>query len=57
MKFARKIYKILGFLRDICQMPEFYMIIVGKIFSRVLFWGEARAPCLPVSYAYIYTSV
>ena len=31
-------------------MPEFYIIIARKIFSRIL--GGTCPPCLPVSYAY-----
>ena len=38
-------------------MPEFYMIIARKIFLPILFFfwggGEDRAPCPPVSNAYV----
>ena len=38
-------------------MPEFYIIIVGKIFFPIFFWGGGGT-CppipLPVSYAYAY---
>jgi len=50
--FARKINKILEFyLIFALNMPEFYIIIARKIFSRIL--GEHVPPSLPpVSYAY-----
>ena len=37
-------------------MPEYYMIIVSKIFSRNICWagGKCPHPAPPVSYAYDY---
>jgi len=42
--FARKINKIPGsYMKFTRKMPEFYMIIAGKIFFLNFFGGRARA--------------
>jgi len=53
----QKLTKFPNFTRLLAlKIPEFYIIIAGKIFYPIFFWGGARPPA-PVSCAYVPDSL